>query len=302
MLRKSLILACIAGVLAGCALPGAKPVPTPFPEGYLPTVVALTAEAAYSTSQALTPVVLPTDTLEPTATIASSTPLPTRTYTPQPKIPLAQIQFLAPGPLSRIVSPVQLQLMVVSGESEIIQIDLFGEDGRLLGRKIDRVNRHETGVYATYKLPFEIRAAAETALLQVSTKDKQGRMQSLNSLQLILLSAGTTEVTPAGNVLFEHAVFFTPKDKASVVSSELPVRARFSPFNNQPVFLELILPDRRVLVSRVLTLDGLEPQEFTTTLPFKVTEPTSALLSLRQMDPILNAPIYVYTQTITLNP
>lgn len=302
MLRTIFILGGLAAVLAACVLPGASPVPTPYPADYLPTVVALTGEAAFMTARALTPSASPTETPKPTSTVSSPTPLPTLTFTPIPKVPKAQIQFLAPGPMSRIVSPVQLQLMVVAGESEIIQIDLYGEDGRLLGRKIDRVNRRLSGVYATYKIPFEIRAAAETAFLQVSSKDKQGRLQSLNTLQLILLSAGTNEVTPAGNVIFERAVLDLPKDKAAISNGVVNVEGRFWPFNNQPVFLEVILPDNSIPVLRVLTFDGLETQEFSTTLPYTITEPVQARLSLRQMDPVLNAPVYVYTQEITLNP
>ena len=302
MFRKIFTLAAFSGLLTGCALTGGSPGPTAYPPEYLPTVVALTGQAAFQTALALSPIVLPSDTPEPTFTALSPTPLPTQTFTPIPSIPLAQIQFLSPGSMSKIVSPVHLQLLVVSGESEVIQIDLFGEDGRLLSRTIDRVNRHETGVYATYKIPFEIRAAAETALLQVSTKDEFGRMQSLNSLRLVLLSSGITEETPAGNVIYERAVIFTPKDKAIATHGDLVVEGRFWPFNQQLVFLELILPDRTTSALRVLTMNGTDTQEFSTTLPYKVTEPTMARLSIRQMDPILGAPIYVYTQEIMLNP
>lgn len=302
MLRIILTLGGLAALLTGCMLPGASPVPTPYPADYLPTVVALTGEAAFMTAQALTPIASPTFTPRPTSTTSSPTPLPTLTFTPIPKVPKAQIQFLTPGPMSKIVSPVQLQMLVVAGESDVIQIDLYGEDGRLLGRKIDRITRRLSGVYATYKIPFEIRAAAETAYLQVSSKDRAGRLQALNTLQLILLSAGTNEITPAGNVIFERAVLDVPRDKADVLNGVINVEGRFWPFNEQPVFLEVILPDKSIPVLRVLTFNGLETQEFSTTLPYTVTEPVLARLSLRQMDPVLNAPVYVYTQEITLNP
>ena len=113
MMRKLPMLAALCALLAGCVLPGSSPAPTPFPPDYLPTVVALTGQAAFETARALTPIVLPTDTPEPTFTAVSSTPPPTLTFTPQPDIPLAQIQFLSPGPMSKIISPVRLQLMVV---------------------------------------------------------------------------------------------------------------------------------------------------------------------------------------------
>ena len=302
MLRKILLLT-LAGLLAGCA-PTSAPAPTLLPEDLVPTIIAMTAGAASAaTSQALTstpPEIV--ETPRPTRTLIPPTALPTFTFTPQPHIPLAQIQFLSPGPMSRFISPVQMQLLVVAGESEVVQIDLFGEDGRVLGRVVDRVNRGLSGVYAVYKIPFEIRAVAETALLQVSTRDKQGRMQSLNSVPLVLLSTGITETTPAGNIIYERAVFFTPESGEDAFDKELTVKGRYWPFSLQPVFLELILPDGTITGVRVLTLDSLDPQEFSTTVPFKVTERTLARLSLRQMDPVLNAPIYVFTQDVWLNP
>lgn len=301
MLRNFLILVLLAALTAGCATAQPSPVPTLLPESLIPTIIAMTADSARATSQALTPAateVLPTPTLTP----EPAREYPTQTFTPQPGIPLAQIQFLSPGPMSRFVSPVQTQLMVIAGESDSIQVDLFGEDGRLLGRKIDRVSRHLSGVYAVYKIPFEIRAAAEKGLLQVSSKDKEGRMQALNSLPLVLLSAGMTERTPPGNMLYERAVFHTPEDGDQAGGGEVDVRLRFWPFNTEPAFLELILPDGRAAGERVLNIDGLDPQEFSTTLPYKVSERVLARLSIRQMDPVLNAPIYVYTQSIWLNP
>lgn len=301
MLRKNLTLLILAGLMAGCA-PTPAPAPTLLPAELVPTIIALTADAASTaTVQAFTPTT-PPETPTLTLTPRPSIPRPTSTFTPQPEIPLAQIQFLSPGPMSRFISPVQMQLLIVAGESEVVQIDLFGEDGRLLGRIIDRMNRLLSGAYKVYKIPFEIRAAAETALLQISTKDKQGRMRALNSLPIILLSSGVTETTPAGNMVYERAVFLSPENGFDARGGELDVRGRYWPYNTQPVFLELILPNGSVTGVRVLTLDSLDPQEFTTTIPFKVTERTLALLSLRQMDPVLNAPIYVYTREVWLNP
>jgi hypothetical protein len=301
MLRKLILLLILPGLLAGC-VPATEAAPTLLPEELVPTIIAMTAgAAATATSQAFTPT-LPVETLIPTLTPIPPTPRSTLTFTPQPEIPLAQIQFLSPGPMSRFISPVQMQLLLVAGESGVIQIDLLGEDGRLLGRVVDRMNRRLSGVYAVYKIPFEIRAAAETAQLRISTKDKQGRMQALSTLPLVLLSSGVTEATPAGNMIYERAVFLTPESGEDAYDKELAVTGRYWPFNTQPVFLELILPDGKITGLRVLTFDSLDPQEFSTTLPFKVTERTLALLSIRQMDPVLNAPIYVYTQEVWLNP
>ncbi|MGE5250208.1 MAG: hypothetical protein ACM3QS_08340 [Bacteroidota bacterium] len=303
MLRKLLPLILLVSILSGCAPGSATPVPTLLPESLVPTIIAMTADSARATLGAQTPTAVEsTPTATATLTPAPTRDYPTQTFTPQPHIPLAQVQFLSPGPMSKFISPVQVQLMVVAGESDKIQIDLFDETGVKIGSKIDHVNRQLAGVYAVYKIPFEIRAAAEKGLLQVSSRDKEGRMQALNSVPIVLLSAGETRITPPGNFIYERAVFYTPRDEDSVSGGELTVKGRFWPFNTQPAFLELILPDGRAGALRVLSLQGLDPQEFSTTLPYKVSEPTLARLSLRQMDPVLNAPIYVFTQAIWLKP
>ena len=302
-MHRKLLVILLASLLAigGCAPASASPVPTLLPESLIPTIIAMTSEAGIATAQALTP------TASPPAPTETPTPLPTvdfptQTFTPHPFIPPAQVQFLSPGPMSKFISPVQMQLMMVSGESNVIQVDLFGEDGRLLGRKVERMNRILSGVYRVYKIPFEIRAAAEKGVIQVSSKDTEGRMQELNSVPVVLLSVGRTETNPPGNFLYERAVFYNLEDGAEVTGGELAIKGRYWPFNNQPFFLELILPDGKIAAVRVMTVEGTDPQEFTTTLPFKVTEPTIARLSLRQMDPVLNGPIYVFTQRILLKP
>ncbi|MGC8855286.1 MAG: hypothetical protein ACP5QU_00645 [Anaerolineae bacterium] len=302
MSLRKILLASLSGLLAGCTLFGADPIPTPYPTTYLPTVIALTGEAALATSFALTPAPSPTSTPEPTQTSIPPTPLPSETPTPEPAVPLAQIQFLAPGPLSKIASPLNLQAKVVAGESEVVQVSLLGEDGRLLARTIQRLPRRPSGVYLPLKIPFEIRAAAEAGWIQISTLDKHGHIQALNSLNLILLSVGESVINPAGNVIYERLVLYTPEENASISGGQLQVTGRFWPFNDQPFFLELILPDGQVAGTRVLTLKGLETQEFSATIPYKVSESTLALLTVRQMDARLNLPLYIYTRAVTLNP
>jgi len=302
MSLRKILLASFSGLLAGCTLLGADSLPTPYPTEYLPTVIALTGEAALATTSALTPTTLPTSTPQPTQTPLPTPPLPSETPTPAPGVPLAQIQFLSPGPLSKITSPLNLQAKVVAGESEVVQVSLLGEDGRLLARTIQRLPRRPSGVYLPLKIPFEIRAAAEAGLIQISTLDKHGRIQALNSLRVILLSAGESVVSPAGNVIYERLVLYTPEEEANISGGQLEVSGRFWPFNDQPFFLELILPDGQVAGMRVLTVNGVETQEFSTTIPYKVSEPTTAFLSIRQMDARLNLPLYVYTRAVSLTP
>jgi hypothetical protein len=272
---------------------------------YISTLVALTGQAAIETSQALTPTVLPTEILAPMITFTPPPPPATPTFTPQPNVPYAQIQFLEPGPMSKIVSPLKFQMMILAGESGIVQIDLLGEDGRLLYRSIERISRDLGSTFYNSRIPFEIRAAAETALIQVSTKDQYGRMQALNSYPVVLLSSGTNEITPAGNLIYERCVLFNPPARdATVFGGVLTVNGHMWPYNKQYLILDLILPDGKIAGSRIVNMHGLDPQDFSTTIPYKVTGPLLARLTIRQLDFDFmdNLPIYIYSQEILLNP
>ena len=305
MKRIFIVLACLLGLLAGCspfASSTASPIPTPYPPEYLPTVIAQTAEAASisgtETAIALTPTSEPTNTPLPTL---SPTPRPTFTATTIPGHEPAAIQIQAPGPMSKVISPINLRMNIISGESERVQIDLYGEDGRLLSRTVKKVRTSRDGVLQNIKIPFEIRAAAEVGRITISTQDKAGRLQALNSVRVLMLSSGANEINPPGNPS-EPVGVFSPLAEESVTGGVLSVRGDLWPFNLQPVILELVGPDGKSIGLRILTVDHINPQLFETTIPYKVREPTLARLTIYQDDDRINGLFYVYSQEVLLNP
>ena len=302
MKRKFILLTSILGLLAACAAPPASPIPTAYPPEYLPTVIALTAEAANvlgtEVALALTPSVLPTNTPRPTL---SPTPRATFTQTTIPGHDPAAIQIFAPGPMSKVISPITLRMNIVAGESEKVQIDLYGEDGRLLTRSVKHVPISGKGVPQQIKIPFEIRAAAEVGRITVSTTDKAGRLQFLNSVRILLLSSGINEINPPGNPS-EPVGVFSPLLDEPVSGGVLNIRGDIWPFNLNPVILELVENDGKSMSLRILKLNQLNPQLFETTLPYKVSEPTIARLTIRQDDDRIEGLFYVYSQEVLLNP
>ncbi|HSJ89346.1 MAG TPA: hypothetical protein VK909_19195 [Anaerolineales bacterium] len=302
MKLRLFLVASLLGLLAGCLPATASPIPTPYPPEYLPTVIALTVEAANAAAtqaaNTILPTGSPTDTPEPTFT---PKPKPTFTPTTIPGHDPAAIQILSPGPMSKVLSPILLKMNIVSGESQKAQIDLFAEDGTLLSRTLKKVPLSSDGVFQQIKIPFEIRVAAEVARITITTTDKAGRIQALNSVRVLLLSSGDNEITPPGNPSEPVGVFRpTLKDEAS--GGVLNVRVDIWPFNLNPVMLELISPDNKSLGLRILTIAQLTPQLFETTIPYKVSEPTLARLSIRQDDDRMRGLFYVYSQEILLNP
>jgi hypothetical protein len=147
MKRNVLLFSSLLGLIVACAAPTPSPIPTAYPPEYLPTVIALTAEAANAlgteVARALTLPVLPSNTPRPTL---SPTPQATFTQTTIPGHDPAAIQIFAPGSMSKVVSPITLRMNIVAGDSEKVQIDLYGEDGRLLTRNVKRVPTSGKGV------------------------------------------------------------------------------------------------------------------------------------------------------------
>lgn len=300
-----ILITSLLGLLPACTPVAVSSGPTSYPPEYFPTVVVLTGQAAMATDLAGTPSAIPTETTAPPETpipTETLTPSPTDTLTPSPSAPASQIRIQTPGPMSKITSPISLRMQVVSGGSELVQIDLQGEDGRLLARKLVRVPSWPGGYMVSVKLPFEVRLAAEVGRITISTKDDFGRIQSQLGMRVLLLSIGSDEITPEGDPS-ERAVFYAPPRKdAEAQGGILNVEGRFLPFNNQPVILDLLNQEGRTIGLRVLDLSGTGEQLFSTTIPYTVNEPTLARLVLRQEDERLDGLIYVYSQEVLLNP
>jgi hypothetical protein len=306
MKHRLILLASILGLLTGCASPASSPVPTLYPPEYLPTVIALTAESianaagisATETFAASAPTYEPTQTPEPTLTFT-----PAATYTPTaiPGHRMGAIQFISPGPMSKVVSPISLRINIRIGESEKMQVDLYGEDGRLLSRTVKKVPTSNQGILQSVKIPFEIRATAEVGRITITTLDKAGRIQALNSVRVLLLSSGENEITPTGDPS-EPVGVFNLDEEESVSGGVLTVRGDVWPFSLQPVILELVNPEGKSLGLRILTVENANPQLFETTIPYKVSEPVLARLTIRQDDDRMSGLFYVYSQIVLLNP
>jgi hypothetical protein len=302
MYRQLFLLISLFGFLAGCATPTASLIPTPYPPEFLPTVIAQTADAASvagtQTAVALTPTIRPTHTRFPTFT-PTTPPSPTMTDVPWHKP--AAIEIQAPGPMSRVISPINLHMNIIAGESEKVQVDLYGEDGRLLSRTVKAVRTSREGVLQNIKIPFEIRATAEVGRITISTQDDVGRLQALKSVRVLMLSSGANEINPPGNPS-EPVGVFSPLAEEAVSGGVLNVRGDLWPYNLQPVILELVGPDGKSIGLRILTVENINPQLFETTIPYKVREPTSARLTIYQDDDRINGLFYVYSQEVLLNP
>ena len=302
MIRKiTLLLTSL--FLVGCNRTGSLP-STPIPEDHLPTVVALTAAAII---KAMPTEAVPTSSITPT-TIPSPTftPLPvsTASYTPTPGpvAPSPEIQILAPGPMSKITSPLILKSYIRPGANGKIQVELLGEDGRLLARDLFyRESILVEGAYVRLEIPFETRAAAEIGRLQISTKDEFGRPLEITSVHVLLLSIGENDINP-GDSPYARSVIFYPKKKDIVFGGTLPLIGEIQAFNELPVILELLDEEGKTLGLRTLSLTAGSREIFETMITYKVEEQTSARLIIRQADKRFEGNVYLHSQEVMLDP
>jgi hypothetical protein len=203
--------------------------------------------------------------------------------------------------MSLLSSQLQLKLFLIPGETNLVQVSLFGEDGRLIWREQPRVQDvPPPGVDLFLETHFQVRTA-ELARLEVSTRDRAGRIESLISTHLTLLPVGLDQITPP-DPPFERVAFYHPAPAEAIYGGLLAVEGAFWPLNDQPIFIELLDENGKVMLTRQLSLAGDTYVPFSTTMPYKVSAPMQARLSIRQSDPRFNSTAYLYSVLVTLNP
>jgi len=340
--RVMLVVACllVAYLAAACDELNQPALPTPLPSEYISTAFALTLEAAglppaseqesvpVATSERLgrtptpagnppTPSATPrpTRTPKPSPTRPSPTPYtlpPSPTLTPTPAIPNAEIEIRNLGPLSRARSPLHVYMYLKPGAGGKVRIELIGEDERLIYREIRVVDFVPVGAWATITLDidFEIAATAEVGRLKISVDDDFGRTVALNSVPLILLSVGDDDTVPPADVL-APIVIQQPRKKALIQGGTLVAAGRVRLEGDGPLLVKLVTAKGGEVGFRLAdvsyqqggaTLPGGGYGEFAVEVPYKVSEPTPALLVVLEPGASLSDVIHLASLEVLLSP
>ncbi len=300
--------------LSGCdALPASKELPTLIPTEQLPTVIAMTAEAMVTPSS--TPE--PTSTITPTEVVvideldesdAASETSPVEDSNPSPTsqspIPPAQIAIFNPGPLSKVVSPISLVAYVVPGADERARLELWGEDGRLMYRRIFNFTTSAPQGRIVTDFGFEIPGVAETGHLSIQTQDEYGRLLALASIDLILLSSGDADISLASDTL-SPIVIQNPIEKELIFGDKMLVEGVARTASDQPLLVEIVAADGRILGSR---LAGVVPTEkgehnlFATEISYQINAPTWVRVIVSERGGRLPGAVNVSTVEVLLSP
>ncbi len=324
--HRFLVIAALllAVMLSGCtpAALEAPPLPTPLPADALPTVIALTARALASpTPPATATAAAPSPTASPSPTpplpAGSPTPtpcpfeLPTITPTPQPlpSIPgtgYGILQILYPGANSRVTSPIRLRLAVQTNHTDAVRVELLGEDGRLLYRRLLRLGEEQPphGLLTfALEIPFEVRGEAETGRLQVLANDAYGRPLFQNAIQLTLLKEGQPQINyhaaDRSPILFQ-----TPISHQTIAGGQVAVVGKALRGANAVEAL-LVNTAGKVLAYQAAPLgtadaDGYAPFAFH--ISYHVTETTRVRLVVRENATTPSGVLYLNSIPLTLTP
>jgi hypothetical protein len=282
-------LIVLAALIGGCASTPTTGEPKVSPSATFVAVIEGTSSLLDLTPSPLplppseTPGVTPTpetqtpaEAIPTTATQPGFKPINTATFTSTPATPIAAIQILAPGPASKVVSPIQVSAYLKPGARGNIRVDLFGEDGRLMGRKI-LVYAPNVATHMLTAMDFEIPGAAEAGRLVISTEDPEGRTMALASADVLLMSMGEADINPPGDLL-EDIIIQEPSKSTFIQGGKVVVSGLARMQSDQPLLVEMIAADGGHigpvrLVNVPVSSDG-GYSLFTAEVPYSVSQPT----------------------------
>jgi hypothetical protein len=299
------MLVMFTSVLASCDRIAGTPLPTPYPTEYLPTVIAMTVTAQIPDPQVQdttavisdpqTPTIpspVPTLTDPPSPTpqppIATPSPFPSPTQpsldsTPPEDVPPAAIQILSPGPASKVVSPFILRAAVHPGPDSVVRIELLGEDGRLLMREVRSYQNPENEWLSLGdEVTFGFDAVAENGRLQIAAEDQYGRIKSLSSVDLFLLSMGRQDLNQPLDQL-EAIVIQSPRSNTLIQGGTMRVAGLARLRSSQPLMIEISTSDGKIVGTRQVSItpsNGSMYGTFEIDVPFTVASTTRVRLQI----------------------
>ncbi len=263
--------------------PTIEPSLTPVPSDTATITDTITPGPSPTASRTATNTLLPSRTLVPSRT-RTNTYTPTVTNTPTPPSP--GLMFQKPGPLSKISSPINMEVLVSPGEDGFINFTLHGEDGRLISQQVeDYSSAIGRRFWISPSMDFHISGAAETARLTVFTRDLVGRTIALHSVDIILMAVGKDEINPP--VVTQDPYLIRYPQPAQVIQGGVLVLSGLArPVNTNPLIFEIIDDSGNLVGSTQVTIappsGNLSHMPFVVEIPYSINAPTGARLTIRQ--------------------
>lgn len=220
--------------------------------------------------------------------------------------PEGEIKIFRPGPFSLVSSPFHVSANLAPGQNDEVHLRLVGEDGRTLAQHTIRVfpfegaTTHPMGM----DIVFEIQAMSELGRLEISVMDEFGRPRAMNSVDLILLSTGTSKRNYAGDLL-EEVVINYPTSNFMVQGDLLLVSGLVRTRSEEPISIEIIDETGTVIGSAdaaVLLTEDSDHGIFAGEIEYTVTSPTWVRLVVSVSGERIPGIVYIKTIEVLIGP
>ena len=252
---------------------------------------SLTQDAYINTELVAMEMPTPTETPCPggVCTTATSTPTPnfspTPTFTITPTFPPADIQIVEPGPLSKVISPIHLRSFVHAQANATIIIELIGEDGRLIYRRVSRSDPDKpTYLDFNLNISYDIPGTAEAARLQVTVNDPYQRPVAEVSVDVVLLTMGDASLNPPADST-DSIIIRQPDGSQPISGGILHVEGFVRPLNNSPFLAQLYTQGGSMVGERLFNTPDMPLgvyRPFSVDIPYTVSQLRSTRLTISQ--------------------
>lgn len=215
------------------------------------------------------------------------------------------ITLLTPGKGSRLLSPIPVSAEILSEPSSLVRIELLDKAGRSIARQLLRLEGLSEDQPTPFRaeLPFEIPSGEEEALLTLSLLDPFHRPIALRSAHVSLLSGGDAQINPNQETKF-WVTLTQPKPMGLLTGGKVDVAGAVTPLTDNPILLELIADDGRVIGSAQVRVQSPgQTFDFETELFYYYIQTfTDARLVVRQSDNAYNTTVILDSILIGVAP
>jgi len=219
----------------------------------------------------------------------------------------AELAIIRPGQLSKHTSPIRLNVNLRPGPDRLVEITLYGEDGRIILQEADYAHPFDDPVNGNLikDLEFSIEGLAETGRLEMKVYDSFGRLKALNSVTLILLSSGITERNYAPETDERILMQLPFPDQLEIHSSPIFISGLVRTESEKPLYVSLVDEQGETVGegrASIVHPENAQTGQFVGEIPYTVTEPTTALLTFGLEEGRIPGISYVRTIEVVLYP
>jgi hypothetical protein len=186
-----------------------------------------------------------------------------------------------------------------------VLVELLGEDGRLLMREVRSYQSLESDwVSLGIEVEYGINAAAENGRVQISVVDEHGRLKSLNSVDLILLSAGNKDLNQPPDQL-ENIYIQSPKANTLIQGGTMRVSGLARLRSTLPLRIEILTNDGRIVGTRQVSITPTPRSTFGTfaiDVPYSIDHTNRVRLQIWEPGESIPGPVHLSSLEVILGP